>query len=545
MPPDGGLVSGACALRQIDSSVDRRLRHTHLHVKGAAPGALVEVYKDGSFFKSGRSGIGDVRIALSKPLPAGTHLKARQIICDTVSPFGDELIVRDDVEKRRLEVVPVGVAGQTDFSTERVCQLTGTHDPELKPIQNDCHDAGIIGTDLGIVIDHTTGDGMLYFFFGDTRVEDRVEDFQENWDCMARTDATEAGQFGPRLNFLHDFDDGDPVPRAFQIPDIPQMTFEVPTGGFSHAGKLFVFASTECFQDNPRTVGLNKDSNFMGRSLLVSASDWRDMFQIVPGHDNISNRWDETSGKFKFINIAPWKIRNADWPHLPDNAATSQEGLLMIGSGRYRESQPCLAYVPLPDGGDPVFTEWRFLAGYGDRGERTGPCGKPKWSKEQKDTIFLWDDRNFFPVFDPPVDPSMPPTIRIAPENKGVVGELSMAFLPSVELFVVLYAGTKLRSAEFPWGPWSDPIDLYDFNRDHRKLDRSPNDPPDNRPQYAPNGGTYGPYIIPRFTQYDPVWGETTLYHALSFTDPLYQVELMRTKVRENCEPRDFQCGGR
>jgi Domain of unknown function (DUF4185) len=411
----------------------------------------------------------------------------------------------------------------------------------LKPILNDCHDAGIVGTDLGIVIDHATGDGMLYFFFGDTRVEDRVEEFQENWDCMARTDATEAGKFGPRLNFLHDFENGDPVPRAFQIPDIPQMTFEVPTGGFSHAGKLFVFASTENFKDDPRTVGLGKDRDFMGRSLLVSASDWRDMFQIVPGHENISNRWDEALGKFKFINIAPWKIRNADWLHLPENAVASEEGLLMIGSGRYRESQPCLAYVPLPDGGDPVFTEWRFLAGYGDREDRTGPCGKPKWSREQKDAIFLWDDRNFFPVFEPPVPPSMSPTFRIAPENRGVVGELSMAFLPSVRLFVVLYAGTKLRSAEFPWGPWSDPIDLYSFGRDHADL----NDPADARPRYAPNGGTYGPYIVPRFTEYDPVARETTLYHALSFTDPLYQVELMRTKVRENCEPRPFQCGGR
>jgi hypothetical protein len=514
----------------------------HLHVKGAQPGALVEVYKDGFFFRSGRSGSGTVTFSLPSPLPAGTRLKARQILCHNISAFGAELVVRDDIAKRHLQIIPVGAPGHPDFSTERVCQLTGAHDPEQKPIRNDCQEAGIVGTDLGIVIDHTTGDGKLYFFFGDTRIEDRVEEFVENWDCMARTDATEAGELGPKLNFLHDFDDGDPVLRAFQIPDIPQMTFEVPTGGFSHAGKLYVFASTECFQDNPRTIGLGKDTNFMGRSLLVSASNWRDMFQIVPGHENISNRWDEADGTFKFINIAPWKIRNKDLSHLPDNAATSEEGLLMIGCGRYRESQPCLAYVPLPEGRDPDFNEWRFLAGYGDRGEGTGPCGKPKWSKFQKDALFLWDDRNFFPAFEPPVPPSTTPTFRIVPENRGVMGELSMAFLPSVGLFVVLYAGTKLRSAEFPWGPWSPPIELYSFGRDHANW----NDSSDPRPRYAPNGGTYGPYIVPRFTEHDPVTGETILYHALSFTDPLYQVELMRTRVRLECGYReDAVCGER
>ena len=251
------------------------------------------------------------------------------------------------------------------------------------------------------------------------------------------------------------------------------------------------------------------------------------MFHIVPGHGNISDRTrehpeDPDKNAFKFINIAPWKIRNADWAHLPENAATTTEGLFLIRSGRYRESQPCLAYVPLPDGADPVFSEWRFLSGYSDRGPGTGPCGKPVWSHRQEDAIFLWDDSTFFLG------------------NKGVVGELSIAFLPSVGLFVVLYAGGKLRSAEHPWGPWSDPIDLFDFWRDH--ADR--NDPADPRPRYfAPDGAAYGPYIVPRFTTYDPDLDETTLHYALSVWRP-YQVMLLRTKVRVNCGYReDFECG--
>jgi hypothetical protein len=506
---------------------------SHLHVKGAAPGAYVEVYKDNSFFRSGRSGTGDLTIRLSAPLKHNTELKARQFLCDHEPVFGNVFTVRDDVEKRLLEVVAIGRPGHPNFSTERVCQLSGTQDPEGLPILNNCAEAGVKDTDLGIIVDHTTGDGRLYFFFGDTGVETQVVGFPHCGDCIARTEATEEGAQGPALDFLRASgpgalgDPGGMNPFLFLIPGVSQSCFEVPTGGFSHAGKLYVFASTDHYTEAPRTIGLGKDENFMGRSILVSSPDWDEPFSIVPGHDNISDRsrehWeDRTLNEFKFINIAPWKIRNADVPHLPPNAETSEEGLLMIGCGRYRESQPCLAYVPLPAGRDPDFSEWSFLAGYGEREEGTGRCGKPEWSRFQKDAIFLWDDSQF------------------SGGNKGVVGELSMAFLPSCGLFVALYEGTKLRSAEFPWGPWSDPVKLFDFGRDHADH----NNPSDPRPRYMePGGGTYGPYIIPRFTTYDATLDETTIYHALSTWKP-YQVMLLRTKVRPVCVySENVRCG--
>src|SRR5262249_47426166 len=213
----------------------------HLHVIGVVPGARVEVYRNGLFFRSGCAGssgiltptAAEVRIALAGPLPAGAKLKARQILCTAVSCFGDELMIRDDVEKSRLEIVPV--VHNKPLAAERICQLTSTVDPEGFPILNNCAAAGIIGADLGIVGDHHTGDGRLYFFFGDTFVTDDAEDFPFCGDCMARTDAPVAGPHGPALNFLHDVeDDGDPVPRALTIPNVSLGRYEVPTGGFSH-----------------------------------------------------------------------------------------------------------------------------------------------------------------------------------------------------------------------------------------------------------------------------------------------------------------------
>jgi hypothetical protein len=71
----------------------------HLHVIGVAPGATVEVYQNGLFFASGRAGSAEVRIGLAGPLAAGDKLKARQILCATVSKCGGELMIRDDVKR--------------------------------------------------------------------------------------------------------------------------------------------------------------------------------------------------------------------------------------------------------------------------------------------------------------------------------------------------------------------------------------------------------------------------------------------------------------
>lgn len=473
----------------------------HLQATRVTPGAHVEFFIDDRFWQGRWSCSSSVYLDLTQPLPNGTRLKARQIACTHVSGFGNEVQIRNDVEKRRLDWI----------TTERVCQLTGDNDPEGKPMVNSSAAAGISGTDLGVVLDHDTGDGFLYLFFGDTDGVPSVMDKYKNkypraWDCIARTSASAAGPNGPTLEFLHDLEDDEASPHIFGIHLVRQEDFEVPTGGFSHAGKLYVFAST----DHPNT-----QPPVMGRSVLAAAAEAHEMFHVVAGHEDISNINRDPSGGFKFINIAAQKTRNDDWLYLPDNAAPGGEGLILIGSGRYRASQPCLAYVPLASGQEPVFAEWRYFSGFAGPPSADQLCGVPQWSSEQSAATFLFDDAK------------TPGTIG----NPGVVGELSITYVPQIRLWIFLYSvemhppetdgGMMLRSARYPWGPWSEPIQLFNFVRDQGN-------------KFMPWATAYAPYVIARFTEFDQFTRELTIYWNMSTWDP-YQVMLMRTVLREDC----------
>jgi Domain of unknown function (DUF4185) len=475
-------------------------------IRDVVPGARVEAYLNGAFLADtlAASDAAAIRVAKGVLSPGGV-LQARQMLCASVSPFGPPMTIRSETEKTRF----------TWISTERISQLTGTP----KSIA-----AGIQGTDLGIVVHHDTGDGRLNFFFGDTAVTDDAEDFPENGDCIGWTFKTDSGQFGPDLDFFHSVEDGNPVPKPFLIDGVAQEEFEVPSGGFSHAGRLFVFATTDHYEDDPITHGLFKDRNFMGRSVLAAAPTPWDTFHVVPDHGDISNRTRESSGGFKFINNAPWKVRNDDWPDLPDNARHGMDGLIIVGSGRYRESQPCLAYVPLSPDREPEFDEWRYLSGFERTDFDLAACGKPKWSRRQEDAIFLFDDSPF------------------ALGNKGTVGELSLAFFDEPRQWVLLYGGVAMRSAPFPWGPWTPPVPLFQFGRDHP----DPNDPNDPRPRFIdPGGASYGAYLVPRFCRWDELTNQLALDYCMSTWKP-YQVMLMRSVVALDCAYREgWSCPAR
>ena len=124
----------------------------------------------------------------------------------------------------------------------------------------------------------------------------------------------------------------------------PRNTPRTGRSSHAHSPGLFVFATTGV---------LRRDGNELPQnSVLASAADAHDNFDltfVVSSRDDTSDT-PETGGKF--INVAPWKIVNDEWPGLPDNAASGGEGLLMVGSGKYRASAPYLAYMPLRPGAD-------------------------------------------------------------------------------------------------------------------------------------------------------------------------------------------------
>ena len=336
---------------------------------------------------------------------------------------------------------------------------------------------------------------FTYFFFGDTHTGTGDQD----GDAIAFTtdDTPEPG--GLHLQFIM----GDNQWRRLVIPGISLGNFETPTSGFSHANRLFVFATTGIFRE-----GTDK---FPQNSVLASAEDAHNNFNLCFFNSSRHDPVDTPQTGGKFINVAPWKIRNDDWPGLPDNAAPGGEGLLMAGSGKYRRSSPYLAYMPLRPGEIPRRTDLRYLKGFSLFEPGFGPSGPPVWSESESDSIPLFDDPQ--------------------------IGELSFVFNSALGRWLFVYngcadgkCGILLRSAPRAWGPWSAvPQLMFESVRDGAQG------------KYMFECAPYGPYVISRYDRFDPVSKNATIYYTLSNgscrqdndnSEPRYQVHLMKSDLR-------------
>jgi hypothetical protein len=377
-------------------------------------------------------------------------------------------------------------------STQRICQLTGGGDPEGKPHPNDTTRFGLLGTDLGSSFDHfESGEHRTYFFFGDTNTS-AGDPFGDS--IAYTTDDTPEPQ-GLHLQFIM----GDNQWRRLVIPGISLGKYEVPTGGFSHAGRIFVFATTGILEQG--------DQAFMENSVLASTTDAHNNFDLSYFVSHRDDNVDTPSTGGKFINVAPVVINNDDWPGLPDNAQPGGQGLLIAGNGCYRKSAPYLAYAPLPDGQSPALSDWRYLQGFHFWEPGYGPNGPPNWSTAENDAA---------PMFD------------------ASMGEMSYCFNAGLKRWLILYGGCTpagcgilLHSAPMPWGPWSEPQLIFDSNREGAQG------------KYMFECGPYGAYVISRYDQWDPAAQQTTFYYTLSNgncisdpTEPRYQVHLMKSSLR-------------
>jgi hypothetical protein len=378
-------------------------------------------------------------------------------------------------------------------STQRICQLTGKSDPENKPHPTDTTRFGLLGTDLGGSFDHfENGERRTYFFFGDTHTDAGDQD----GDAIAFATDDQPEPEGLHLQFIM----GDNQWRRLVIPGISLGTFEVPTGGFSHAGRLFVFATTGVLK-----IG---ESTFMENSVLASADDAHNNFDLAYFVSHRDDNVDTPAMGGKFINIAPFVINNDDWPGLPDTAQRGGQGLLMAGTGAYRSSAPYLTYAPLPDGQPPAETNWRYLHGFLLWEPGFGPNGPPNWSALESDAE---------PMFNDPI------------------GEISYCYNAGLKRWLILYGGCSptgcgivLRSAPMPWGPWSESQLIFNSEREGAQG------------KYMFECGPYGAYVISRYDQWDPAAQITTFYFTLSNgacpgsnnEEPHYQVHLMKTSLQ-------------
>ncbi len=354
-------------------------------------------------------------------------------------------------------------------STRKICQLTGDTDHQLsQPTLNQTRTRyGVFGTDLGASFAH---DGFLYFLFGDTvglHGGDSIaftQDVQPE-DCLS-------------LQFVAGAD-GRYLPPS--VPGVSLDAFEVPTGGFSANGHMYVFFTTG-----------HTEQRVMGRSVLARSDD---------GAQSFVHLYDVS--KEKFINISPVVIDNAAIDGLPESDG---QGLLAWGSGTYRRSNPYLAYISLDSVEDR--SAWRFFTGV------DSITGLPRWSASETEAAALFDH--------------------------PCLGEFSVAWYSSLGKWLMFYncalpRGVIMRSADQPWGPWSDREIIFQpwddggycqfmhVSYQDRNCDTVQDPGRDN--EWA---GEYGPYMIPSLASVHD--GTTTVYFVLSTWNP-YAVMLMKTDI--------------
>jgi hypothetical protein len=397
-------------------------------------------------------------------------------------------------------------------STRKICQLTGEFDRELQqPTANRTESRfKLAGTDLGASFSH---DGRIYFLFGDSHPT-QMPNAQRpaNGNSIAHTTDAEP-ESGLDLTFVSAPDGGYSSPT---LPGVSLSSFEVPSGGFSLNNTMYVFFTTDHTRD------MNGDE-LMGRSVLARSQDSGQTFAQVHELSRLSEGG-------KFINVSPWVVEDLSVL----GAGSSGPGLLLWGSGRYRTSSPYLAYIELSDieaqtvqsegTSNPlarilrpskrkrlVNPSYRFFSG-------TDPeTHKPHFSASEADAT---------PLFVHPY-----------------IGELSVSWNPFLRRWLMLYnclepRGIVLRSAVYPWGPWSGASVIFDPVQDggychfmHRAWEADPAtrcDSVHDPGREAEWGGEYGPYVIAPYTTGDE--SESTIYYVMSTWNP-YNIVLMKSTL--------------
>jgi len=382
-------------------------------------------------------------------------------------------------------------------STQKLYQLTGECDRERKQFTINRTELrfGLTGTDLGSSFKHN---GRIYFLFGDTGSTNPNQPFCG--DSIAYTEDNDPEE-GLHLNFVTAPTDPNNYlcPSIRSPPNISLGCFEVPTAGFSANNKMYVFFTTNHYQDA-------NGVHIMGRSVLTWSGD-----AAQSPFNYLYDLSDATQGG-KFINVSTAIVNNADISGLPD---TVGQGLLLWGGGLYRRSNLYLAYLPLSGVEDK--SNLRYFAGI-EAGSR-----RPIWSTQESDAIALF--------------------------NHPEIGELSVTWNQFLNVWLILYnagnpRGINFRTAEKPWGPWSPTSLLFEPTVDggychfmHVSWDvRICDSVYDGTPGHdiSDFGGEYGPYVISRYTKGDST--KSTIYFLMSTWNPYNTVLMKSTLALESGE---------
>jgi hypothetical protein len=342
-------------------------------------------------------------------------------------------------------------------STKKVCQLTGDFDRAagVPTLSQTGRRFGVDATDLGSSFEHK---GHLIFLFGDTWGRAGA------WDALAWTKSTDPEKI--ILDFFR-AKDGKWLPPT--VPGLSQKAFEIPSGGISVAGTIYVVFTTD-----------HTEEKVMGRSILATSRDDGRTFQAL---------YELSRGKF--INVSFWLVDG--W-------------LYIYGSGEYRKSSVCLARVR--PGSIRDRSKLQYFAGI-DEDE------KPYWSKTEVDAVPLFQHDvvgEFSVAYLEPVKRYV--LLYNSKEPRGImIRSAEAAWGPWSEGTVIFH----------PWRENGYGHFMHISARFKRKSDSLSD--PKREDEW---GGEYGPYVMSRFTTGDN--GRCRIYFTMSTWNP-YQVVVMRSDL--------------
>jgi hypothetical protein len=343
-------------------------------------------------------------------------------------------------------------------ATKRVCQLTGDFDKAsgTPTLSQTGKRFGVMATDLGSSFEHK---GKLYFLFGDThgRPGDR--------DVLAWTDSADPTKV--QLHF-HTAKDGKWLPLT--VPGIGQAGFEVPSGGVSIGGTMYVVCTTD-----------HSAKKVMGRSVLASSDDDGKTFKLL--HD---------FSRDKFINVSLWLTD--DW-------------LYVFGSGDYRKSDVFLARVKPAEFAKPAKLEY-FAGTAGD--------GQPRWAAKEGDAVPLFNQPQvgeFSVSYLKPVRRYV--MLYNASEPRGITMRTAETPWGPWTVGRVVFEPDR----DHGYGQFMHISSKFKKNAD------ALSDPNRNEEW----GGEYGPYIMSRFTT--GADRDCRIYYTMSTWNP-YQVMIMQSDLK-------------
>jgi hypothetical protein len=284
----------------------------------------------------------------------------------------------------------------------------------------------VAGADLGSMFNL---DDKTYFVFGDTfgyRAPGLTGGGGDDWRSNVMAVSSDSN---PDDGITFDRFIADAANHANElIPSIKRDGTEItriPTHGIAVGTKMYLYFMSV---NNWGPAGV-WEANYAGVS---RSTDGGEHWAVLP-----DLQW---PGKSNFIQVSPFKIKNAD--------GTVDIYFWAIPAGRFGG----VKLMKVPEGAIEQLSSYRYFAG-------TDSSGTPRWSANMDEAATVVND---------------------------TVGELSVVWNPYLSRWIMTYlrggGNIVIREGINPWGPWGEPIDLV---------------------TQAGFPGLYGPYMNPKYTEND------------------------------------------